>query len=294
VRLVLSAGTAWLAVAAVACAGNGGTGGSGGGPGEGATSLSAPAGTGTKSASPDAPPTAVECKALYDAYRSAAPPDAPADEVGFVARCRASDRGVLACLDEATKACASASGADLAGAGGLCVASGAAACVQRHRTLAARKEGIPERLAHALIDGAVTPDPGGGLALSGDFASAAVAEKAYAVKLPHRRALVFFPVWRGRCRNVRGYVWSSPPFVAADFAKGSGSDETLPVLALHLEDPCAAPPALAPPIPAPAPAKASKAGAKGKPRKAPAVSEEPFVVDEHVDPSWLMVSWTWD
>jgi hypothetical protein len=283
---VLLAAAAWLAVGAVACAGRGGSGGAATGSDEAATSTSAGAGTRTKSASPDAPPAAAECKALYDAYRAAAPPDAPADEVGFVARCRASDRGVLGCLDEAEKACAAAPGAGRAGPGGLCVASGAAACVQRHRTLAARKEGIPERLAHAIIDGAITPDPSGGLALSGDFATAAFAEKAYAVKLAHRRALVFFPIWRGRCRNVRGYVWSSAPFTGADFAKGTGADETLPVLALRLEDPCAAPP--------PAPSVPSAAGKSGKSAKAPAAAEEPFVVDEHVDPNWLAVSWTWD
>jgi len=239
-----------------------------------ATAAATAPGTAAWTGAPDAPPSAAECAWLYARYRTWAP-ELLADEPGFLARCRGSDRGVLGCIDETRKECPAGSGAATEGLDDVCMTFGAGACVQRHRTLAARREGVPERIANAILDGAITPDAAGVLALSGDWATLAKSEKAYALALPHRRELLFIPVWRGRCRNVRGYVWSSKPFEPADFGKGTDGHETLPALALRLEDPCGSPPDLRPAGPPPA-------------------ITEPFVVEEKLDPQWLAVGWTWD
>jgi hypothetical protein len=238
------------------------------------TAAAAAPGTAAWTGAPDAPPSAAECAWLYARYRTWAP-ELLAEELGFLARCRGSDRGVLACIDAAKKECPAGTGASAEGLDDVCMTDRGGDCVQRHRTLAARKEGVPERIARAILDGAITPDAAGVLALSGDWATLAKLEKAYAVALPGRRELLFIPVWRGRCRNVRGYVWSSKPFEPGDFAKGADGHETLPALQPRLADPCGPPPDLRPPGP-------------------PPPVTEPFVVEEKLDPQWIAVGWTWD
>lgn len=193
------------------------------------------------------------CVALFARYRNAAGPDVDARKQWFLARCEQADPHVALCPEEILAPVRTASEADAQ----RTLAWQLPGCVQRYRTLRARDEHVAEKVAEAVRAGQLAP---GRALLPPDLETASFDSTVWIANRPGGALWLFFPTWRGRDRNVAGYLWSSTPLPPA-----TGAHPTMVLPGFCFDDACK-----------------------------PVAEPEPFSVEKVLDPHWRFVRWAWD
>jgi hypothetical protein len=195
-------------------------------------------------------PSPAECESLWRRYHSEVEDDPYVTHEQFVARCAKSDRAVLECPERARaeleKLAKSSSEEDDAGAPPvdlmpLLVRIGMPSrngiCMTRERLRFALQSGELEALGHDAALGRLHPDADGFAVLRGDRATlpsrgivetersaelGPFGETRVDVRADGRAWLYFLGGLLGRHQNQVGFLYSSAPFVDADFRAEEG------------------------------------------------------------------------
>jgi len=200
------------------------------------------------------PPSDAECRALWQRYHAEVPDDPFVTESRFVGRCQHSERSVLECperaREELSKLLRQSSDAD---AGPpepevermilrVGMPSRTGLCVTRARVSFARASGELSALAAEIDAGHLTPDADGVVLASGGWAtlpSVGMVETGRTAELGPvgelrvgrtsggRVWIYVLGALLGRHQNQVGFVYSSAPFVAADFREPAPGDKEI-------------------------------------------------------------------